>query len=218
MSNRDYHQERREYQYTELTRDELSSDPFLQFSKWMDQAIENKIIDPTAMSVSTVDLSGQPHSRIVLLKESDSNGFVFYTHYDSDKGQQIADNANAALLFYWPQLDRQIRIEGQLEKTSKQQSENYFHSRPRESQLAAASSVQSRVVPGRKTLNQNFALKEQIFEHTDVECPEHWGGYILKPNRFEFWQGRPNRLHDRFVFTKGTSKNNQAWSIDRLAP
>lgn len=218
MPNRDYHQERREYDYTELSRDGLSSDPFKQFSYWMDQAIGNQIMDPTAMSVSTVDGAGQPHSRVVLLKESDDKGLVFYTHYDSDKGQQIAQNAKAALLFFWPQMDRQIRIEGILEKVSVEQSENYFHSRPRDSQLAAASSQQSAVVPGRKTLEQNYAIQEQLFEHIEVNRPEHWGGYRLVPNRFEFWQGRPNRLHDRFVFIKQPSDCHQAWSIDRLSP
>jgi len=218
MPNRDYHQERREYDFTELSRNQLSSDPFIQFSSWMDEAVANKIIDPTAMSVSTVDSSGQPHSRVVLLKESDEQGFVFYTHYDSDKGQQIEQNAKAALLFFWPQMDRQVRIEGALEKIAVEQSENYFHSRPRDSQLAAASSIQSSVVSGRKILEQNYAIQEGLYEQIDVKRPEHWGGYRLIPNRFEFWQGRPNRLHDRFIFTKCTASDNQDWSIDRLAP
>lgn len=218
MPNRDYHQERREYDYTELLRDDLKSDPFEQFSLWMDDAHNNNVIDPTAMSVATVDENGQPHSRIVLLKQSDINGFVFYTHYDSHKGQQISKNAKAALLFFWPQLDRQIRIEGILEKVSKQQSQEYFQSRPHDSQIAAASSIQSSTVPGRKTLEQNYELQSMLSEDSHVSCPEHWGGYRLKANRFEFWQGRANRLHDRFVFSEKPQSNNQAWSIDRLAP
>jgi len=218
MPNRDYHQERRDYDYTQLSRDDLSLDPFLQFSGWMDQALASKIQDPTAMSLATVDASGQPHCRIVLLKESDEKGFVFYTHYDSDKGQQIEDNPKASLMFFWPEVDRQVRIEGTLEKISKQQSEDYFHSRPRDSQLAAASSNQSSIVPGRKTLELNYAIQENQFEHISVECPSHWGGYILIPHRFEFWQGRPNRLHDRFIYTACDNLNNQAWSINRLAP
>lgn len=218
MPNRDYHQERREYDFTELSRDQLSSDPFIQFSSWMDEAVANKIMDPTAMSVSTVDSNGQPHSRIVLLKESDEHGFVFYTHYDSDKGQQIEQNSKASLLFFWPQMDRQVRIEGSLEQIAVEQSESYFHSRPRDSQLAAASSTQSSVVPGRKTLEQNYALKSDLYEHIEVKRPDHWGGYRLIPNRFEFWQGRPNRLHDRFIFTQCASSIKQNWSIDRLAP
>lgn len=215
MPNRDYHNERREYEFTSLSREELARDPLEQFNGWMDQAIQQNITDPTAMSVSTVGSDGQPHSRIVLLKESTSDGFVFYTHYDSHKGDQITQNPKAALLFFWPEMDRQIRIEGTLEKTSKEQSERYFQTRPHDSQLAAASSTQSSVVPGRKTLEQNYAIQEQLAGTQIISCPDHWGGYRLKANRFEFWQGRPNRLHDRFVYSLNT---NQSWQIDRLAP
>lgn len=218
MPNRDYQQERREYVYTELLRNDLLSDPFKQFTQWMDQALANQIIDPTAMSVSTVGSDGQPHSRVVLLKETDAQGFVFYSHYDSNKGQQIAQNTKAALLFFWPQMDRQIRIEGNLEKVSEQQSDDYFHSRPRDSQLAAASSQQSSVVTGRKMLEQNYAIEVERYDHIEVKKPDHWGGYRLIPNRFEFWQGRPNRMHDRFIYEKQANKTNQAWLINRLAP
>lgn len=218
MPNRDYQQERREYVYTELLRNDLLSDPFKQFTQWMDQALASQIIDPTAMSVSTVGSDGQPHSRVVLLKETDAQGFVFYSHYDSNKGQQIAQNTKAALLFFWPQMDRQIRIEGNLEKVSEQQSDDYFHSRPRDSQLAAASSQQSSVVTGRKMLEQNYAIEAERYEHIEVTRPDHWGGYRLIPNRFEFWQGRPNRMHDRFIYEKQANKTNQAWLINRLAP
>jgi len=221
MPNRDYHQERRDYDFKQLSREALSLDPFIQFSHWMDEAVEEKIIDPTAMSIATVDSKGQPHSRVVLLKEIDENGFVFYSHYDSAKGQEIENNPHASLLFFWPQMDRQIRIEGLLEKVSREQSEAYFHSRPRDSQLAAASSRQSKIVPGRKTLEMNYELQKAEHEHLEVPCPEHWGGYRLVPNRFEFWQGRPNRLHDRFIFIleeKNSDSNHQAWLIERLAP
>ncbi|WP_040726240.1 pyridoxamine 5'-phosphate oxidase [Thiomicrorhabdus sp. Kp2] len=221
MPNRDYHQERRDYDFKQLSREALSLDPFIQFSHWMDEAVEEKIIDPTAMSIATVDSKGQPHSRVVLLKEIDENGFVFYSHYDSAKGQQIENNPHASLLFFWPQMDRQIRIEGLLEKVSREQSEAYFHSRPRDSQLAAASSSQSMIVPGRKTLEMNYEIQKAEHEHLEVPCPEHWGGYRLVPNRFEFWQGRPNRLHDRFIFIleeKHSDSNHQAWLIERLAP
>lgn len=215
MPNRDYHQERREYEYTELTRDSLHGNPFEQFNAWMDEAMRAHIMDPTAMSVATVDSQGQPHSRIVLLKEIDETGYVFYSHYDSHKGVEISHNPLAALLFFWPQMDRQIRIEGRLEKVSRQQSEDYFHSRPRDSQIAAASSNQSQAVTGRKTLEQNFALKGEEYQHTDIPCPEHWGGYRLIPTQFEFWQGRANRLHDRFIYF---IDGHQHWDIERLSP
>lgn len=216
MPNRDYHQERRQYEFTELSREQLAESPFFQFTDWMDQAMQSKITDPTAMSVATVDTDGQPHSRIVLLKQSDHNGYVFYTHYDSDKGQQIESNAKAALLFFWPEMDRQIRIEGELIKIDKQQSEEYFQSRPRDSQIAAASSVQSSVVKSREILENNYRNYEQKVGEETIHCPEHWGGYRLKPKRFEFWQGRPNRLHDRFVYKLDTETNS--WQIERLAP
>lgn len=215
MPNRDYHNERREYQFTELNREQLSTDPFLQFSNWMDQALAANIHDPTAMNLATVDEQGQPHSRIVLLKESSERGFVFYSHYDSAKGQQIEKNAKAAMLFYWPEMDRQIRIEGVLKKTSKARSQAYFQSRPRDSQIAAASFAQSKVVPGRKTLEQNFVITEDEYQYHEVPCPENWGGYRLVPDFFEFWQGRENRLHDRFIYNVNAQNH---WDIERLSP
>lgn len=218
MPNRDYHQERRDYEFARLDRDALDANPFLQFSKWMDDAIEQKTIDPTAMSVATVDQDGQPHSRIVLLKAFDENGFVFYTHYDSDKGHELESNAKTALLFFWPEMDRQIRIEGCVEKLSIAASESYFHSRPRDSQLAAFISKQSQVVANREELEQRLeAAKAQYAEQT-VPHPPHWGGYRVIPQRFEFWQGRPNRMHDRFRYDKTAAETEQAWSIDRLSP
>lgn len=216
MPNRDYHADRRQYDFAKLEHADLHLDPFQQFSEWMDFAQERTVQDPTAMSLSTVDATGQPHSRIVLLKAIDDKGFVFYTHYISDKGQQIDYSPKGALLFFWPELDRQVRIEGLLEKTPRDVSERYFQSRPRDSQIAALISQQSQVVPGRKTLEQNMeiAAEEQLGE---ITCPEHWGGYRLVPDYFEFWQGRPSRLHDRFRFTL-SPRNDQAWRIDRLSP
>ena len=215
MTNRDYHNERREYHFDELNREHLSTNPFIQFADWMDQAMAANIHDPTAMSLATVDDQGQPHSRVVLLKESDTRGFVFYSHYDSAKGRQVAKNAKAAILFYWPEMDRQIRIEGVLNKTSQAHSKTYFQSRPRASQIAAASFVQSKIIPGRKTLEQNFVIAEDEYQYHDVPCPENWGGYRLIPNYFEFWQGRENRLHDRFMFALN---NQNLWDIERLSP
>lgn len=214
MPNRDYHNERREYQLEELNRDQLRTNPFEQFSQWMDDALLQKINDPTAMSLSTVDSQGQPHSRVVLLKQSSADGLVFFSHYDGDKGQQIAQNNKAALLFFWPELDRQIRIHGTVSKTSRNSSEEYFNSRPRDSQIAAACTPQSQVIPGRKTLQQNFEITEDQYKHGKVPCPDNWGGYLLVPNYFEFWQGRENRLHDRFMF----ELNNNHWDIERLSP
>lgn len=214
MPNRDYHQERREYVYAELNRDQLHLDPMQQFNEWMDEATAANIIDPNAMSLATVDQHGQPDSRVVLLKEITSRGFVFYSHYDSTKGLQIEQNPKASLLFFWPQMDRQIRIAGTIEKVSREKTENYFHSRPRESQIAAACSQQSQIIPGRKTLELNYALTDDEYAHHEVTCPETWGGYELIPHHFEFWQGRANRLHDRFSFTL----HNGHWDLERLSP
>jgi len=216
MPNRDYQEERREYEYAELNRENIHLDPFLQFQDWMDSAHAAKIMDPTAVSVSTVDVNCQPHSRVVLLKSFDENGFVFYTHYDSSKGHDIEQNPKAAMLFFWPEMDRQIRIEGELVKVTRAQSEAYFASRPFDSQIAAISSNQSQVIPGRKTLELNFEIA-LANTPTSPTCPEHWGGYQLKPTAFEFWQGRQNRMHDRFRFKKN-NQNHAHWDLDRLAP
>ncbi len=216
MPNKDYKEERREYKFSQLNREDIHLDPFLQFNEWLDIAHNSTIKDPTAMTLSTVDANLQPHSRIVLLKEIDK-GLVFYTHYESQKGQDLAQNPKASVLFFWPEQDRQISIEGIIEKTSPEISQTYFQSRPLDSQLAATISKQSQIVPGRKTLELNFLIAENNYNGEQITCPEHWGGYILKPTLFEFWQGRENRLHDRFQYTKDL-QNNQAWSISRLSP
>lgn len=216
MPNRDYRDERREYEFATLNHEQLHLDPFMQFSEWMDQAYQQDIKDPTAMSLATAGNDGQPHNRIVLLKGFSANGFIFYTHYDSDKGHEIAENNKAALLFFWPEMDRQIRIEGHLNKIPVDASDTYFQSRPRDSQLAAYVSKQSQPVPGRKTLEQNMLLASDELSGLPVPRPENWGGYSLTPALFEFWQGRPNRLHDRFRYFN--SDNNQSWQITRLSP
>lgn len=218
MPNRDYQETRREYEYAALNHEDLHLDPFIQFSEWMDSAFQNTAIkDPSAMSLSTVDTTGQPHSRMVLLKHFDTNGLVFYSHYNSAKGQDLAHNPKAALLFFWPEMDRQIRIEGDIEKTSREMSQAYFASRPIDSQLAATISHQSAPIPGRKTIELNFLIAQNDYQGETIQCPEHWGGYQLTPTLFEFWQGRTNRLHDRFQYQKSL-KNDQAWSILRLEP
>ncbi len=217
MPNRDYHNQRRDYNAPGLSKSQLNPSPFLQFTQWMKEAIASPIQDATAMSLATVDASGQPHNRIVLLKETTSEGFIFYTHYDSDKGHEINQNQRAAMLFFWPELDRQVRIEGTLSKVSPTTSKAYFESRPKDSQLAALSSKQSQPVANRATLEEHFKYNAQMYSDCTVPYPEHWGGYILSPHKFEFWQGRPNRLHDRFIYTPNHATPAQ-WDIQRLAP
>ncbi len=216
MPNRDYQNERRDYDAPGLSKTQLNASPFVQFSHWMQDALNSSIQDATAMSLATVDRAGQPHNRIVLLKETTTTGFIFYTHYDSDKGHEIQHNPKAALLFFWPELDRQVRIEGELIKVSKATSKSYFESRPRDSQLAALSSVQSKEVANRKTLENTFAQNAEKYQNQPIPHPKHWGGYCLRPNKFEFWQGRPNRLHDRFIYTP--NENATQWCIQRLSP
>ncbi len=220
MPNRDYQNVRRDYDAPGLSKTQLQPSPFMQFSQWMEEALASPIQDATAMSLATVDKHGQPHNRIVLLKETTPEGYIFYTHYDSAKGHEINQNQKAALLFFWPELDRQIRIEGTLTKVSKATSQAYFESRPRDSQLAALSSMQSKEVASRKALEETFKNNEQKYAKKTIPHPEHWGGYCLQPNKFEFWQGRPNRLHDRFVYTPNSEAHaeNQTWSIQRLSP
>ncbi len=240
MPNRDYQAERREYQLAGLRRHQLTEDPYQQFQNWMDEAFKADILDPTAMTLATANKQGQPHARIVLLKSFDREGFVFYTHYSSEKGQDLEENPLASLLFFWPQLDRQIRIEGWIEKISAKQSDDYFHSRPRDSQLSAYISHQGEVVASREDLEQRLQSAQTEFENQTVPRPEHWGGYRLHATWFEFWQGRPNRLHDRFCYAPQTDtteneistenpkfcQNSQScmglkpqnWQIHRLSP
>jgi pyridoxamine-phosphate oxidase len=215
MPNRDYRQERRNYEFAELKRSQLKDNPFEQFSLWMDAAITHIHNDPTAMSLSTVDANGQPHSRVVLLKEFDTRGLVFYTHYDSDKGSEMASNKRVAALFFWPEMERQIRVEGLVEKITAEESETYFHSRPRDSQLAAFISKQSSPVSSRDELELRLQAAQAAYSEQEVPHPPHWGGYRIVPQRFEFWQGRPSRLHDRFRYEKQDEHN---WLISRLAP
>ena len=217
MPNRDYQNQRRDYSAPGLSKTQLNPSPFMQFTQWMEEAIASPIQDATAMSLATVDALGQPHNRIVLLKETTPNGFVFYTHYDSAKGHEVEQNQKAALLFFWPELDRQIRMEGTLTKVSQETSKAYFESRPRDSQLAALSSNQSHEVASRATLENTFEQNAQKYVGQTIPHPEHWGGYSLQPHKFEFWQGRPNRLHDRFIYTPETEHATE-WKIQRLSP
>lgn len=206
---------RYEHAASGLHRRDLDPDPIKQFSIWFTAAIEAQIRDVNAMSLATASPEGKPTVRIVLLKGFDQDGFVFFTNYESEKGRQLTANPEAALAFYWIELDRQVRINGRVERTSRQESESYFHSRPIGSQLGAWASRQSETIDARRVLDARMAEVTERFEGKAVPLPPHWGGYRLKPERIEFWQGRSNRLHDRFRYSRG---NNGNWSIDRLSP
>ncbi len=198
-----------------LHRRDLDPDPIKQFSNWFTAAVEAGIRDVNAMSLATAGKDARPSVRIVLLKGFDQDGFIFFTNYESDKGKQLEANPFAALGFYWIELDRQIRISGSVARTPRQESERYFHSRPIGSQLGAWVSRQSDVIDGRRILDARLAEMTERFGDKPIPLPPHWGGYRLTPDAIEFWQGRPNRLHDRFRYTRQT---NGSWSIDRLAP
>jgi pyridoxamine 5'-phosphate oxidase len=199
-----------------LTRDKADPNPIRQFQKWVDEVRASGVSeqDATSMTLATANRDGRPSARIVLLKSFDDRGFVFFTNYQSQKGDELNENPRAALLFYWPELWRQVRIEGEAEKTSAAESEEYFHSRPLGSRLGAWASNQSEVVENRETLEARFAELQQRFGQ-DVPRPEHWGGYRVKPNSIEFWQGRDNRLHDRLRYRR---EEDGGWVIERLAP
>lgn len=206
---------RKEYSSAFLNEEDVNHNPFKQFELWMHQAVEAEILEPNAMTVSSVSSEGKPSSRIVLLRGFDENGFVFYTNYNSHKGHDMAQNKYACLNFFWPELERQIRIEGSIAKIDQQISTNYFHSRPRESQIGAWASIQSAVIANRKVVEDAFAhYTEKFKDLEEIPKPEHWGGYNIKPTSIEFWQGRPSRLHDRLRYTEV----NGAWKIERLSP
>jgi pyridoxamine 5'-phosphate oxidase len=198
-----------------LRRSDLNPNPIKQFANWFTTAIETGIRDVNAMSLATAGQDAKPSVRIVLLKSFDEDGFVFFTNYESEKGKQLEANPYAALGFYWIELDRQIRISGKVDKTSRKESETYFHSRPVGSQLSAWASRQSAVLDGRRVLDARMEEMNERFAGKRVPLPPHWGGYRLKPDNMEFWQGRSNRLHDRFRYTR---QSDGSWLIERLAP
>lgn len=207
------HDIRKQYLFSKLDEQSVLPNPFDQFEIWLKQAIESDQTEPTAMILSTVDEHLQPHSRVVLLKEFTHNNFVFYTNYEGHKAQQIAQNNRVSLVFFWSALERQVRIEGTVEKISEALSTAYFKSRPLDSQLSAWASPQSQHIRSEDFLEQQFKYYQQKFG-TDVPKPPHWGGYSVKPTSIEFWQGRASRLHDRLLF----SLESGEWIISRLAP
>jgi pyridoxamine 5'-phosphate oxidase len=198
-----------------LRRRDLDPDPVKQFANWFTAAIEAGIRDVNAMSLATAGGDAKLSVRIVLLKGFDRDGFIFFSNYQSEKGKQLEANPYAGCLFYWIELDRQIRLSGRVEKISREESERYFHSRPRGSQLGAWASRQSEVLDARRVLDARMAEMTERYGDGPVPLPPHWGGYVIKPDLFEFWQGRPNRLHDRFRYTL---QPDGTWQIDRLAP
>lgn len=206
---------RQDYRSSSLSEKEVKSNPIDQFALWFNNAVEAQILEPNAMTLATADKSGSPSARIVLLKEFDQEGFTFFTNYHSRKGHDIDENPKACLLFFWVELERQIRIEGKVEKISQELSTEYFHSRPYGSQLGAHASPQSEVIPDRTFLENNLKALESQFGEGEIPKPLHWGGYKLIPESVEFWQGRSSRLHDRIRYTLNTNKN---WIIERLAP
>ena len=205
---------RREYDYGKLSRGSLLDNPFDQFTLWMNQAIEARVQDPTAMSVATVSSEGKPWQRMVLLKGFDEQGFVFYTNLGSRKAKEIESNAQVSLHFPWLQLDRQVIIGGRAERLSAVEVVKYFLSRPKESQLAAWASKQSSRINSRQALETQFAQIKEKFSKGDVPLPDFWGGYRVVPEEMEFWQGGESRLHDRFSY----SRDGDDWDIDRLSP
>jgi pyridoxamine 5'-phosphate oxidase len=207
------HNIRKQYELLSLEEREVLSNPFDQFSLWLNDAVNSEQPEPTAMVLSTVDEQLKPHSRVVLLKEINAQGLVFYTNYAGQKARQMSQNNFVSALFFWPLFERQVRILGSVEKVSEEISTEYFHSRPLESQIGAWASPQSEVIPGKEYIEQQFEIYKDKFG-TNVPKPPHWGGYVIYPDSFEFWQGRPNRLHDRLIFEKDVD----GWKISRLAP
>ncbi|KAJ9166508.1 hypothetical protein P3X46_021253 [Hevea brasiliensis] len=210
---------RENYISPEFLEEQVEANPMDQFLKWFDDAVAAGLKEPNAMCLSTVGKDGKPSSRMVLLKGVDKDGFVWYTNYESRKANQLSENPRASLLFYWDGLNRQVRVEGFVQKVSDEESEQYFHSRPRGSQIGAIVSKQSTIVPGRHVLYQQFKELEEKFSDTNlIPKPKHWGGYRLKPELFEFWQGQQSRLHDRLQYVPQEIRGKQAWKIVRLAP
>jgi pyridoxamine 5'-phosphate oxidase len=214
MERNPLHTIRKEYLIGQLFEKNMNPDPIHQFSDWLNLALEKGVIEPNAMMLATVDQSGCPSARVVLLKYVSQKGFVFFTNYGSQKGENIFHNPNVALLFFWGVLERQIRIVGRAEKIKPSESDEYFESRPLDSRLAAYASPQSKVIPNRDYVVDRMLAYKKLFEAKDIKRPDNWGGYRVVPESIEFWQGGPARLHDRIRYTLINNK----WTIERLAP
>ncbi len=205
---------RKDYTRGVMEIDDLARDPIEQFRLWFDVAVAAEVPEPEAMTLATADPVGRPSARMVLLRGFDASGFTFFTNYESRKGRELTENPFAALVFYWHALERQIRLEGRVERTSEEESDRYYHSRPPGSRLGAWASQQSRPLPDRHTLEAEMERLKTLHPQGEIHRPPHWGGYRLVPDRIEFWQGRASRLHDRFVYRKA----KESWEIERLSP
>ena len=205
---------RHDFSKQTLNEKDVDASPIIQFEKWFKEAVDTHVNEPNAMTVSTATKDGKPSARILLLRNFNENGFVFYTNYTSRKGVEIGHNPYCALLFFWSELERQVRIEGILQKQSAEESDVYFNTRPRGSKLGAWTSEQSKVIESREVLETEYQKLSENFPGESIPRPANWGGFILKPVSIEFWQGRPNRLHDRIIYTQ----ENNNWKIERLAP